>query len=151
MNVTVPPPETIYTFRATVTTSRASVAALAAAYQTSNAYVVGDVFGNAGILYGVIKAGTSGTTAPTGTGASITDAVGGAGAPVYRALVSIQRVTVRNLDASPATAVDVGNSSVTAGGGMPVYGGELLAQGIANPANLYLIAGGSVSVAIGVE
>lgn len=147
----VPPPETIYAFRATVTTSATSIAALAPAYQTAHAYVVGNVFGNAGILYGVTKAGTSGTTAPTGTDRSITDAVGGASAPVYRALTSIRRVVVRNLDASPSTAIDVGSSSVTAGGGMPIYGGEVGKQAIGDPANLYLVAGGSVAVAIEVE
>lgn len=151
MLVTVPPPDTIYAFRATVTTTATSIASLAAAYQSSHAYVVGNVFSNAGILYAVTKAGTSGTTAPTGTGPSIVDADGGAGAPVYRALTEIRRVVVRNLD--PSATIDAGNASVTAGGGLPIVGntpiGETLVQEIADPAALYLVAAsGTVAVAL---
>lgn len=151
MNVDITPPSTIFVWRGTVTTSAASLAALAPAFQTSHNYSkIGEVFSNANIAYAVVKTGTSGSTAPTGTGPSIADASGLVSAPIYRAIVNTHRAIVRNLDAS--ATIDAGNSSVTAGGGTPIMGGspvgETLVQEIDSPSDLYLVAGASVAVSI---
>lgn len=151
MNVDITPPSTVYTWHGTVTTSAQSLAALAPAFQASHNYSTkGEVFSNANVAYAIALTGTSGSTAPTGTSPSIADANGLTSAPTYRAISSIRRAIIRNLDAS--ATIYYGNASVTTSSGTPIMGGspvgETLVQEIDSPSDLYLVAGASVAVSI---